>query len=213
MRRVLSLLPPLLLGLAALVLVVGWNQLPASWPIHWGLDGQPNGWATKSFGSAFMPLGLGLGMWLFFEVIATYTQTRTTDQLSPPDSRRLAGATADLVRWTATPMAAVMAFLSAALPFWPELGTSRLLPGLILGGILAAIGLGLVAYLRVLGQLTLPPAYKGLLYNDPHDQRLWVPKLLGAGWTINFGHPHALPATLALLGLLLTPLALLMMAR
>lgn len=213
MRRLLSLLPPLLLALAALALVVGWNQLPPAWPIHWGLNGQPDGWAQKSWGSAFMPLGMGLGMWLFFELIAWYTETRSTDQLSPADSRRLSVATANLVRWTASAMAAVMAFVSAVLPFHPELGASRFLPGLILGGILGAIGVGLLAYLRLLGQLTLPPAYKGLLYNDPHDQRLWVPKLLGAGYTINFGHPHAIPAMVAIFALMLVPLGLLMVAR
>jgi uncharacterized membrane protein len=42
--------------------------------------------------------------------------------------------------------------------------------------------------------------YRGLFYHDPGDSRLWVPKVLGIGWTINFAHRLAWPVLLLLLG-------------
>lgn len=35
-----------------------------------------------------------------------------------------------------------------------------------------------------------PSKYKyGLFYWNPDDQRIWVPKLMGWGWTLNFANP------------------------
>ena len=51
-------------GLAALA----WVQVPADAqvPIHWGIDGQPNGYAPKAFGLLFTPvLTAGLGALLY----------------------------------------------------------------------------------------------------------------------------------------------------
>lgn len=209
MIRILSVLPPVLLGLSALFLAASWSQLPETWPIHWGLDGRPNGWAHRTVGSALLPVFLGVGIWLFLEAIAWATERwPVSAPLSEPDARRLKKATADLVRLTATAMTAVFAFLTAALPFHPELGTSRMLPLIILCGIFGTLGLGLVAYGRVFRQLALPPQWRPLGYYDPRDRRLWVPKLLGMGWTINFGHPFAAPALGALLALITLPVIL-----
>ena len=33
----------------AFYLQAHWYQLPERFPVHWGADGQPNGWATRSF--------------------------------------------------------------------------------------------------------------------------------------------------------------------
>src|SRR6202044_3717386 len=34
----------------ALDLARRWDTLPERFPVHWGFDGQPNGWATRSLG-------------------------------------------------------------------------------------------------------------------------------------------------------------------
>lgn len=57
-----------------------------------------------------------------------------------------------------------------------------------------------VASRRRLGE-SLPKGYGTLLYRNPEDPRLWVPKLVGIGWTLNFAHPTAW----LVLGLLLLP--------
>jgi len=58
----------LLLAGTATLLALRWQTIPERFPVHWGLDGQPNGWTDRSFGSIFGPLlftfaligGLGL---------------------------------------------------------------------------------------------------------------------------------------------------------
>jgi uncharacterized membrane protein len=47
--------------------------------------------------------------------------------------------------------------------------------------------------------------YAGVFYNNPDDPVLFVPKRLGLGWTLNFGHPQA---KLVLTGILLLLLVL-----
>ena len=42
------------------------------------------------------------------------------------------------------------------------------------------------------------PWHWGVLYHAPEDERLWVPKRTGLGWTVNLGHPKAANALLLL---------------
>lgn len=79
---------------------------------------------------------------------------------------------------------------------------------------LAALGLGLGAFILctlggvVTGIARLPPealdpppddlalrtpeawSWGGLIYRNPEDDRLWVPKRDGGGWTCNLAHPR-----------------------
>jgi uncharacterized membrane protein len=48
----------------------------------------------------------------------------------------------------------------------------------------------------------------GLLYNNPDDPAVFVPKRFGLGWTVNFGHPRG---KLFLISILLLPLVLLIL--
>ncbi|XXF75357.1 DUF5808 domain-containing protein [Myxococcaceae bacterium GXIMD 01537] len=50
----------------------------------------------------------------------------------------------------------------------------------------------------------LPKGYGPILYRNPDDPRLIVPKLVGIGWTFNFAHRYAW----LLLGLLLLPVVI-----
>ncbi len=45
----LMLVPFVILGGTGLYLSLHWAQIPARYPVHYGMDGQPNGWATRSF--------------------------------------------------------------------------------------------------------------------------------------------------------------------
>jgi uncharacterized membrane protein len=48
----------------------------------------------------------------------------------------------------------------------------------------------------------------GILYHNPDDPALFVPKRYGLGWTLNFGHPRS---TLFLISILLVPPVLLIL--
>jgi len=75
--------------------------------------------------------------------------------------------------------------------------------GLVLG-LAIAWGTRRVRRLRAAG-VAIPEGYGGLVYRNPNDSRLWVPKLAGIGRTINFAHRLAWPVMIALVGL---PLAI-----
>jgi uncharacterized membrane protein len=57
-RRNLTIFSVVVVGALALLSGWAWLQLPADAeiPIHWGLDGQADGYASKTFGLLFIPL-------------------------------------------------------------------------------------------------------------------------------------------------------------
>jgi uncharacterized membrane protein len=59
--------------------------------------------------------------------------------------------------------------------------------------------------MRESGRGSRVEGYHALYYANARDSRLWVPKLSGAGLTINFAHPWAWPMFLLLLAV---PIAL-----
>lgn len=188
MRWALSALPPFFLGLAGLFLAA------------WSRGG-------RTVNEATLPAQAGLVGWLLFEAIALFTERWPgATPLSEPDARKLRRATANMVRLTAVVLAGLFALVTSAVPLqFPP----RLVGAVILGGVFGALGLGLVAYVSVLRQLDLPPEWRYFIYYAPEDSRLWVRKLLGLGWTVNFGHPRALGVMIAFLVLLIAlPLSL-----
>jgi uncharacterized membrane protein len=82
------------------------------------------------------------------------------------------------------------------LPALISLGVSPLLVALTVGG---ARFSATVRELRERGLLGKLEGYHGLYYANANDRRLWVPKLSGMGWTINFSHPLGWPMMLLLL--------------
>ncbi len=56
--------------------------------------------------------------------------------------------------------------------------------------------------------VAIPDGYHGAFYSNPRDPRLWVPKTLGIGWTINFAHRLAWPVMIALVA---APLAMVLL--
>lgn len=56
MKNKLNWLEAALLVAPLFVLVMVWDDLPARVPIHWNLQGQIDGWASKPFGMLVMPL-------------------------------------------------------------------------------------------------------------------------------------------------------------
>lgn len=193
-------MPPAMLIAAAVWLASRWDSLPERWVVHWGPGGVPNGWATKTFGGVFGPLLFGAALALFLEGLAVFVE-RATRARYP----RLARAYGNFVRWVSIAVVGIIALLAVLLP-----SARPPSPRLALGACLGAIALALVAGGRGLAVATkqmkaegesLPKGYGGLLYRNPEDPRLWVPKLVGIGWTLNFAHPTAW----LVLGVLLLP--------
>jgi len=186
---------PALLSLAALVLAVAWGDLPPRWPVHWGVSGQVDGWASKTLLGVFGPLVVGACIWATIAIV-----TRLIAVTSPKIAEKTAVAMADALQFVQIAVALIFAMLAVWLPF----GGSRSPLGVVLMALVIS-GAGIVgAMLRfsklkpTLSDMALAndEGWNALYYRNAKDPRLWVPKRWGIGWTINFAHRLAWPMLL-----------------
>jgi uncharacterized membrane protein len=176
--------------LAAAYLTARWDSIPARWVIHWGLRGEPNGWATKSLMGVYGLLALPVVLIVVNEAM-TGSRHRGQAALSDPAMR---AATIDFVRIVTFGVAAMTGLFAVVLPLGPRLPLAGLLV-LALAPVVVAFAVGgarLAATLRSVraaGRGAKLEGYHALYYANANDRRLWVPKVTGMGWTINFRHP------------------------
>ena len=52
--------PFLILAATAAALHASWQRIPERFPVHWGIDGQPNGWSGRTAAGVYGPLLLGV---------------------------------------------------------------------------------------------------------------------------------------------------------
>jgi uncharacterized membrane protein len=98
----------------------------------------------------------------------------------------------------------VFASLALVLPLWQP-GHSGLLVLSILGIVSSALAVSMwrlwhnAQALRTRGLLVGLEGWNGILYRNIRDPRVWVPKIVGIGYTLNFAHRRAWLWLLALL--------------
>jgi hypothetical protein len=159
---------------AACALGLRWNNIPERWTIHWGIGGQPEGWANRNFWNVFWPLMLGAAIWTALELIAAKVKRGGGDTHA---TRRMLS----LLR--IVQLAPTISL--AATSVWLPLGTPAS-PLPLVGFTLVLLASTIALEVARLGT---PARRAGLLHRDPNDDRLWVPSKLG--WALNFGHPEA----------------------
>jgi hypothetical protein len=192
---------------AGALLLLFWGDVPDRWAIHWGLGNRADGWATKSIGAALAPLVFGLCLWLLVELAAMWIGKGGVGAgpSFPPEMLAVQAAT---VRAAGLAIALLTAGITLALPFVhpsspiPIVAAALADFGLCLGGAMVW-ATRRIRRLRAAG-VAIPDGYQGVFYRNPRDSRLWVPKVAGIGWTINFAHRLAWPVMIALVA---TPLA------
>lgn len=164
-----SALPLLLPALAAVYLSAHWSDIPPSFPTHWGISGQPNGWSTRTPLHVFaLPIfAEGLCLWLLVLAEAIYRSTRDAAVLKC----MVAAETIIAIILGGFAISPLVDF-----PMW-------VLP--VIGGPLSLI--------VILWFASQAQANSGAA--DPNA--LFVPKTLGMGYTINMNHPKAWPAVAA----------------
>jgi uncharacterized membrane protein len=192
--------PLAILSAAAAWLALKWDTLPERWVVHWGPGGVPDGYASKTFSGVFGPLLFGVALAIFIELVAVFTERASRAKLP-----RLVRAYGNLVRWVSIGQSFAVATIALLLPSDTP-SSPRLLIGLSLGAVVVALVAGGLGVSRAARQMAaagepLPPGYGPFLYRNSDDPRLFVPKLVGVGWTLNFAHRTAW----LLLGLLLLP--------
>lgn len=193
-------LPLMILLATAMVLWLMWDRIPERWPIHYGLNGQADGWAMKTPLGVFLPVGAGLLMCGFFELLIkfnlAYPRLGRARQLSPEAWRALSLLVAGFVRLIEVALAVVFAALALMLPLFRPLRPTLVIL-LVVICVAGAIIIGArqmikgASELKAGGLFADLEGWNGLIYRNPNDPRLWVPKISGVGYTLNFAHARA----------------------
>jgi uncharacterized membrane protein len=178
--RLLWFAPPLvLLSATALYLSANWNRIPETFPIHFDLHGNPNGWSRRTVQGVFGLLILGALIVIF--LMALYI-------VMDLGSRR---ATRRSVMLTAlagpTYLIGILFSLAGLLPlFVPPVWVFVVLVGVFLP-------VFAVLMARVLSQpsdgppeITPDRCWHGSFYYNPDDPALFVEARTGFGYTANF---------------------------
>jgi uncharacterized membrane protein len=195
-----AITPFAILGASGLALALRWPQVPATWATHWNARWQPDAFAHKSVAAAFMPLGLGALILAAFVLceIAVVSLGRSRPELAP-----IYRATVGLLHLLGCGLAFTFGLLALALPVGQPLSP----PAAVLVGVGSTVLAMLIGMNRVRravrevqrgSQGELMKGYRGVTYHNPEDPRLWVPKQVGVGWTINFAHPWGWPVMVLL---------------
>ena len=175
----LALPPFAALGGVAAFVRAQWNEIPERFAVHWGANGQPNGWATKSFRGVYGPLlfGAGLMVLLLLLGLATYYGARRGPQRAVTLKILIA-------------MNYLLALIFGGVGLLPVMEVSPLLflvaTPLFL---VAVIWWGMQASAMDPGESTPDECWHlGDIYYNPADPALFVQKRMGFGYTINFGN-------------------------
>lgn len=216
-------------GPFAILLAVGvflhfhWDEIPARFPIHWGIDGRPNGWSSRTPVGVYAPLLFGAlisaCMWLMANSLLR--SARIVDRARPVlvlhDFAHRVGLFLLLIEFFLAVVFSCVGLLplTGALPVM--IATILMLPAVFVlivwlnKGRMDA-GRASETGLAALGDGTPDECWKlGVLYFNPDDAALWVEKRVGIGYTMNFAHISAwiimglillLPLTFGLIALL-----------
>lgn len=225
--------PFAVLGIAALYLQTHWDSIPERFPVHWGMNGRPNGWSARSVGGVYGPLLIGFAACVFLEIIS-YLEAHWKHQVNVS---RMAANSESRFRNTqiavATAVQYLIAFSFASVPFLalranpdasPPIGTFLLFVlGLaaILFVILIRTGRtgayparlatepNILAETQTAGDRTPDECWRaGMFYVNPDDPAVLVEKRFGIGYTLNFGRPVAWILMAFILALVTVPLVI-----
>ncbi len=200
MSRLIAWSPWLVLVAGAALLSLAYPSLPLDWVVHYDVSGQPDAWIHKSWGAALFPLGLGAFICLVLEVVGRAVPVRPPFALEESWRRRLQDWQQESLRLVACGVALAMVLMAAILP-WVH--TPHLILLVVVGMVLTALVVPAVTLNRLMARMgqagVLPAGYRGLIYRNPEDPRLLVPRLTGGGTTLNLAHFKAWLLLLALL--------------
>jgi uncharacterized membrane protein len=225
--------PFAVLAAAALYLRSRWGEVPERFPVHWGFDGRPNGWATRSLAGVYGPLILAAVIAATMVLLAwlRQRQARTAGYVHAPAAAELRFRRAMqwallateyllvlVAVWTSLlPLAAAASGAAAGPPNIAPVVAAILIFVVAVTIMLARLGRearraaareGVAHHgpgAAPLGRRAPESCWKaGMFYVNPDDPSIFVEKRFGIGYTLNF----ARPVSWLILGLsLLAPLA------
>ncbi|MEY2667720.1 MAG: hypothetical protein RJA59_358 [Pseudomonadota bacterium] len=173
MRALLKIGPFAFLAAVAAGLALRWDDLPARYPVHWGLGGV--GWADLSVRSVAAPLVMGLVAVAWAGGLRRFFLANSSPAPDPSRARRLLVAVTISMQW----FLAILFGLGAI----PRQGPGLVVAGAVLGSLLMPVALVAThAGKHPPAEPERPP---------PPDGWLLVPRENGAGYSIRRGHPRA----------------------
>lgn len=231
--------PFLILAATCLILWMRWDSIPARIPIHWSVEGRPDGWAAKSVITVFSCAVIGLLICSLLGSLcyAILRQVRRIHSSGPRAIReaRFTCAISLFLLGMEYWLALLMSLLSLAalrsnpgtpLPaFWPILlGQTLLVGAIFLIAFRAGQGgwrWGTNGEIETLSDDSMPVGDRtpdecwklGLFYFNRNDPALFVEKRFGIGWTLNFANPRVLLVIGAFLLFILAILAISFFAK
>lgn len=189
--------PCILLALSAFYVRLHWAEVPARFPVHWDLNGAPNGWANRSFMGVYAPTLIGLLIFCFLLAIEWSILHGAGRGGQNPENvqwrSRFRHATLTLtvaIQW----LICITFSYIVLLPFFAaRKGPVGLWPILI--GTLLTIGFFVWRLIRLNQEPgsssdgTPDECWKwGGVYYNPRDPALMVERRFGIGYTVNFGN-------------------------
>jgi uncharacterized membrane protein len=189
--------PFAVLAVAAAYLHVHWREIPGRFPVHWGLDGQPDRWSSRSVHGVYGPLFFAaeLCAWMLMTALALWFGARRSH------FRRVVFGTLILCEYLIAALVAVLSITPlVSVPVW----------AVVLGFVILLLP-SLIAMAHVIADPREPPdatpnsAWKGgIIYYNPNDPAILVEKRTGLGYTLNFGNRWSLALALGLVCILVT---------
>jgi uncharacterized membrane protein len=185
------------LGATALYLRANWDRLPVRVPVHWGIDGTPNGWADRTWHGVYGPLFVTALISVFIILMAEailHASPRARVSGTEAWTRRFRRAALLLMVagvWAVSAMTSAFALMPLFRDVSRPLASVRIIPAVMLLS-LAPFMWQLVRAVRAPGSRsdgTPDACWKfGLFYYNPDDSALVVEKRFGVGYTLNFGN-------------------------
>ena len=175
-------LPPFAIPLAVLqYLRTHWNEIPARYPVHFNLAGEPDRWAEKSERAVFGPIWFTEGMLLLFLLLLLAMLLGSRRRVRPA-----------AIPGVFVAVMYVMAFVDTSIGLSPIV---QIPAGAIMGVTIAFVAATLFVAYRSLSSPTTPVESTpdecwtlGSFYVNSNDPAIFVQKRIGFGYTLNLGN-------------------------
>ena len=198
-------IPPFVaIAAVAFYLNAHWSQIPAEFPVHWGVNGQPNRWVSRDLAGVYGPLLMATIMnllclgfaWALLRMSRKSTMRYVTVRML------------EVLLYPLTFSFVVVALLPLMrIPLW-------LAPVVLLAFV---AGIFLWSYRKITaasapGEVPEPQndSYwkAGVFYYNPNDPAIFVSKRVGIGYTMNFANKMSWVVVVGILLIALLPILL-----
>jgi len=202
-----------------------WDDIPTRFPVHWGIDGQPNGWSARTVVGVYGPLLLGAAI-IALIAISSSAISRLRGSARAAGTSSVASDFAHRISIFLLIVEYFLAAIFSLVGFLPLTGSPGVMPVLIVTGAFLLALIFLIAWsAKAQGQsaargaapIAMPSGsgvpeehWKfGVFYFNKDDSALLVEKRVGIGYTLNFAHASA---WICMAVVLLLPVAILLLA-